>query len=76
MASPISRIDHTPRAIMRALNSTCWYVYWRAAATAADPTPQHFRVVTARRQQGHLQVRLLLTWKWQVVAPTDFLFQQ
>lgn len=75
MSSPLTQLEHTTRAVQQALVNTCWYVYWRAARSEANPFPRNFRVVAARRRRDQFQVRLLHNWKWQDVAPSDALFQ-
>lgn len=76
MPGPLSKIYHKTREVTAALRSNCWYTFWQAAPSAAEPQPQHKRLFDARQQKGQFQVRLLQTGKWQNVGPDDKLFQQ
>lgn len=71
MASPLSKIPHTTRAIRAALRNNCWGTYMQIPHEANG-----FRITNARTYKGVFQVRAMVTDSWYKVWPSAVFFQK
>jgi hypothetical protein len=71
MASPLSKIEPTTRAIRQSLKNNCWGTYM-----GLSNSPDIFRITDARKRQGVMQVRAQFSGSWYTLYPNNSIFQQ